>query len=73
MPPLPVISGAQAVKAFSRAGWHFDRQRGSHAILIKHGHIASLSIPQHRELAPGTLRSLIRAAGMTVEEFSALL
>jgi hypothetical protein len=37
--------------------------------MLKTGHIASLSIPQHRELAPGTLRSLIRAAGMTVDEF----
>jgi predicted RNA binding protein YcfA (HicA-like mRNA interferase family) len=73
MPPLPVVSGAQAVKAFAQAGWHFDRQRGSHAILIKSGHLASLSVPQHRELAPGTLRSLIRAAGMTVEEFRSLL
>jgi predicted RNA binding protein YcfA (HicA-like mRNA interferase family) len=73
MASLPVISGAQAAKAFIRAGWRFDRQKGSHAILVKAGHIASLSIPQHRELAPGTLRSLIRSAGMTVEEFNALL
>jgi hypothetical protein len=35
--------------------------------------MASLSIPLHRELAPGTLRSLVRASGMTVEEFIALL
>jgi len=41
--------------------------------MLKPGHIASLSIPQHRELAPGTLRSLIRAAGMSVEEFMAFL
>jgi hypothetical protein len=40
--------------------------------MLKPGHIASLSIPQHRELAPGTLRSLIRAAGLTVEEFRGL-
>lgn len=73
MPPLPVISGADAVKAFMRDGWRFDRQKGSHAILVKAGHIASLSIPQHRELAPGTLRSLIRAAGMSVEEFTRLI
>lgn len=73
MPKLPVISGAQAVKAFGRAGWRVDRQRGSHVVLLKSGHIASLSIPQHRELSPGTLRALIRAAGMTVEEFTALL
>jgi hypothetical protein len=42
-------------------------------VLLKPGHIASLSIPQHAELAPGTLRALLRAAGIGVEEFSALL
>ena len=72
MPRLPVISGAEAVKAFERAGWRKDRQCGSHVILLKTGETASLSVPQHRELAPGTLRSLIRAAGMTVEEFVGL-
>jgi len=73
MPSLPAISGAEAVKAFERVGWRVDRQRGSHVVMLKAGHVASLSIPQHRELAPGTLRSLIRAATMTVEEFAALL
>ena len=73
MPKLPVISGADAVKALCRAGWRFDRQRGSHVVLLKEGHIASLSIPQHRELAPGTLRSLIRSAGLSVDEFCELL
>jgi predicted RNA binding protein YcfA (HicA-like mRNA interferase family) len=73
MPRLPVISGSQAVKAFRRAGWHVDRQRGSHVVLLKTGHIASLSVPQHKELAPGTLRSLLRGAGMTVEELILLL
>ena len=62
MAQLPAISGAEAV-----------RQRGSHVILIKTGHHATLSIPQHRELAPGTLRALIRASGLSVEEFVALL
>jgi len=69
----PVISGAEAVKAFQRAGWRVDRQRGSHVVLLKPGHVASLSVPQHPELAPGTLRALIRAAGMSVEDFAALL
>jgi len=73
MPKLPVTSGAQAVKAFERAGWRVDRQRGTHVVLLKSGHVASLSVPLHHELAPGTLRALIRAAGMTVEEFIALL
>jgi len=69
MPRLPVLSGAEAVKAFERAGWHRDRQRGSPVVLLKPKHLASLSIPQHHELSPGTLRALIRAAGMTVAEF----
>ena len=51
----------------------FHRQTGSHMILTKVGSVASLSIPDHRELAPGTLRKLIRAAGITVEEFRAAL
>jgi predicted RNA binding protein YcfA (HicA-like mRNA interferase family) len=72
MPKLPVISGAEAVRRFERAGWRQDRQRGSHVVMLKAGHIASLSIPQHRELAPGTLRALIRAAGLTVEGFADL-
>lgn len=55
MPSLPVISGAQAVKAFLQAGWVVDRQKGSHVIMLKKGSMVSLSIPQHRELAPGTL------------------
>jgi predicted RNA binding protein YcfA (HicA-like mRNA interferase family) len=73
MGQLPAISGAEAVRAFKRAGWQEDRQRGSHVILIKIGYHATLSIPQHRELAPGTLRALIRASGLSVEEFVALL
>ena len=72
MGKLPVLSGAEAVKVFLRAGWRRDRQRGSHVVLLREGHIASLSVPQHRELGPGTLRALIRTAGMTVEEFNAL-
>jgi predicted RNA binding protein YcfA (HicA-like mRNA interferase family) len=69
----PVVSGAEAVKAFQRAGWRVDRQRGSHVVLLKPGHVASLSVPQHPELAPGTLRALIRAAGLSVEAFTDLL
>jgi predicted RNA binding protein YcfA (HicA-like mRNA interferase family) len=48
-------------------------QVGSHLVLTKAGIRANLSVPLHKELSTGTLRSLIRAAGMTVEEFLALL
>jgi predicted RNA binding protein YcfA (HicA-like mRNA interferase family) len=72
MAKLPVLSGAEVVQVFERAGWRRDRQRGSHIVLLKEGLAVSLSVPQHREVAPGTLRALIRHAGMTVEEFTAL-
>jgi predicted RNA binding protein YcfA (HicA-like mRNA interferase family) len=73
LPDLPVVSGRDTRRAFERLGLVFRRQAGSHMILTKAGSIASLSIPDHRELAPGTLRKLIRAAGSTVEEFRAAL
>ena len=73
MAALPSVSGERAVRVFQKAGWVKDRQHGSHVILIRSGNPASLSVPLHRELAPGTLRSLIRAPGMTVTQFVELL
>ena len=67
------MSGREAVRAFEKAGWEVSRQRGSHMILTREGHIASLSVPDHKEVARGTLRSLIRNSGMTVEAFTELL
>jgi uncharacterized circularly permuted ATP-grasp superfamily protein/uncharacterized alpha-E superfamily protein len=49
-----------------------DRQRGSHGIVVKDGHVAPPSVADHEELANGTLRSLIRAAGMTTEDFESV-
>jgi predicted RNA binding protein YcfA (HicA-like mRNA interferase family) len=72
MAPLPILSGREVVKAFAKDGWQMARQRGSHMILVKEGHMATLSVPDHREIAKGTLRSLIRSSGLTVEEFAAL-
>lgn len=59
------------VRVFTKLGWEVARQRGSHIILVKEGAMATLSVPDHREVARGTLRSLIRDAGLTVEEFLA--
>ena len=73
MAQLPVVSGTKVVRAFEEAGWRQDRRRGSHVVMLKPGYNVSLSVPQHRKLAPGTLRALIRSAGMTVDEFVALL
>jgi len=73
MGKLANISGKEAAKAFEKAGWQKIGQVGSHAVMVKSGVHANLSIPQHRELSVGTLRALIRAASMTVEEFLELL
>jgi len=69
MPALPRLSGRETVQAFESLGWKVARQKGSHIILIKVGQIATLSVPNHKEVARGTLRSLIRSAGLTVSEF----
>ena len=69
MPPLPALSGQDAVRIFESFGWAVARRRGSHIILVKKGSMATLSVPDHREVAKGTLRSLIRHAGLTVEQF----
>lgn len=73
MGKLANISGKEAVKAFGIAGWTLTGQVGSHCVMTKKGERANLSIPQHKELSTGTLRALIRAAGMTVDEFLELL
>jgi len=70
MSHLPVLSGRRVVKVFESFGWQVARQRGSHIILIKSGHIATLSVPDHREVARGTLRALIRLADLTVEQLA---
>jgi predicted RNA binding protein YcfA (HicA-like mRNA interferase family) len=73
MATLPFLSGREVVKAFSRDGWRVVRQRGSHIILVKEGSMATLSVPDHKELAKGTLRALVRASGLTTDQFVALL
>ena len=67
MPELPKISGNQAIKIFARLGFRIARQKGSHVVLRKDNH--GCVVPIHKELAAGTLRSAIKQAGITVEEF----
>jgi len=67
--------GEQVVRAFKREGWQFCRQSSSHVILEKKGHDAILSVPVHKgkNVKRGTLRDLIRDAGLTVKEFIELI
>lgn len=73
MGELANISGKAAVKAFQKAGWQIRGQVGSHLVLTKEGVRKNLTIPQHPELASGTLRGLIRTAGISVGEFMEFL
>jgi predicted RNA binding protein YcfA (HicA-like mRNA interferase family) len=75
MANLPTVTGPEAIKAVAKIGFTLVRIQGSHHILQRQGHPFVLSIPVHgnRALKPGTLRSLIRGAGITVDEFTRLL
>ena len=70
---LPRISGQECVRALSRAGFYTRRQRGSHIILRRDDPFAQVVVPDHRELDTGTLRAIIRDAGLSVAEFGELL
>jgi predicted RNA binding protein YcfA (HicA-like mRNA interferase family) len=67
MPELPRISGDEAIKVFIKLGFYQARQKGSHVVMRRQDQ--GCVIPRHKELALGTLRSAIRQAGLTVEEF----
>ena len=74
MSVLPRVSGREAVKALAKVGYEQDRQRGSHIILRRETYPhRRVVVPDHKEVAKGTLRSIIRETGLTVDEFKALL
>ena len=67
MPSLPVVSGAEAVRALQNLGFVVARQRGSHIVLRKGPQ--GCVVPNHRELKTGTLSGLLKQGGVSVEEF----
>jgi len=72
MPPLPVISGAERIRALERLGYQVVRQKGSHAWLECPGR-PPVPVPLHKTLDRGTLRGILRVTGVAVEEFVRLL
>jgi predicted RNA binding protein YcfA (HicA-like mRNA interferase family) len=73
---LPVASGKDVVRALRSAGFVVDRIVGSHHVMIFPSDLTrTVTVPVHagRDLKPGTLRSIIRQAGLSVEEFNQLL
>jgi predicted RNA binding protein YcfA (HicA-like mRNA interferase family) len=71
---LPIVSGQDVVKALRKIGYEFDYQRSSHIILRQTTEpFRRLTVPDHDPIAKGTLRAIIRQAGLTVDEFQRLL
>lgn len=74
MSVLPRVSGREVVKALTKVGYEQDRQRGSHIILRQGSYPhRRITMPDHKEVAKGTLRAIIRETGLTVDEFKTLL
>ncbi len=67
MPSLPIMSGSEVARTFEKLGWQMARQRGCHIIMVKEGLPVTLSIPNHKEVAKGALRS--RSANLTADQF----
>jgi len=73
MTKLPVLSGRECVRALEKAGFGVVRQKGSHLMLARDDPPAYVTVPNHKELDRGTLKSILRQAGLSVDEFIALL
>ena len=73
MTSLPQVSGRQRVAALLKKGFEFKRQNGSHIILQRDEPFAQVVVPDHKTLDRGTLRSILRQAAITTEEFITLL
>ncbi|MFH0922386.1 MAG: type II toxin-antitoxin system HicA family toxin [Fibrobacterota bacterium] len=73
MSKLPVVSGAECIKTLGKARFYFKRREGSHITLRKDDPFAQVVVPDHKELDRGTLRAIIRQAGLSVNEFVELL
>jgi predicted RNA binding protein YcfA (HicA-like mRNA interferase family) len=71
-PGLPVVSGERAARALERAGFVRAGGRGSH-VKLRHPDGRIAIVPLHRELALGTLRSILRQSGLSIEEFRQFL
>ena len=73
MTRLPVLSGRECIKVLEKAGFCFLRQKGSHIALVREYPFVQIVVPDHKELDRGTLRAIIRQAGLSLDEFIKLL
>lgn len=73
MSGLPRISGRECLRALEKIGFIFKHREGSHMALRRDKPFSQLAVPDHKELDRGTLRAVIRQAGLSVDEFVNLL
>jgi predicted RNA binding protein YcfA (HicA-like mRNA interferase family) len=73
MSNVPQISGRDCFMALTKVGFYLKRQQGSHMILRRDDPFAQVVVPDHKQLDRGTLRAIIRQAGLTVEDFVKLI
>ena len=73
MTKLPGVSGRECARALGKVGFYLKRQEGSHMILRRDSPFSQVVVPDHRELDRGTLRAIIRQAGLAVDAFTKLL
>jgi len=73
MTRLPRVSGRECVSALTRVGFVVKRQHGSHIILRRDSPFAQVVVPDHSELDTGTLRAILRQAGISPDEFLQLI
>lgn len=73
MSKLPIVSGKECIKALETIGFVMFRQRGSHITMVRENPQCQVTIPNHKTVAKGTLKAIIRQADLTVDEFIKLL
>ncbi len=73
MSKLPSISGKEYIKVLEKIGFYQKRQEGSHTVMRRDKLFAQVVVPNHSEIAKGTLRAIIRDVGLSIEEFVSLL
>ena len=71
MPKLPIVSGKEVVKILSTLGYYFDRQKGSHMIMVKKG-CRSIPVPNHKPVSYRTVEAIIKQSEITKDKFISL-
>lgn len=72
MSKLPVISGRECIRMLEQVGFYLKRQKGSHVVVRRDTPFTQVTVPDHKVLDRGTLRAIVRQAGLSIEEFTSL-